>query len=44
MNGLIITRRAWIGVAVVTALLIIAIAQTRSHFSGVDRPAPILQR
>jgi hypothetical protein len=36
MDWLRVTRRAWIGVALLTALMVVVIA--RAHYSGPDRP------
>jgi hypothetical protein len=43
MSGLTVTRRAWIGVALVTLLMVVAIVRAKAHFSQADRPAPASQ-
>lgn len=43
MSGPTVTKRAWIGVAVLTLLMVVAIVQAKAHFSRSAQPAPATQ-
>jgi hypothetical protein len=44
MDRLTVTRRAWIGIALLTALVVVFIFQARAHSSGSHRPAQTIYR
>jgi hypothetical protein len=43
MDRLTVSKRAWIGVVLLTALLVVAITQAKSHFSGAAQPVHAAQ-
>jgi hypothetical protein len=43
MGPLTVSKRAWIGVALLTVLVLIAIVQVKSHVTAIARPAPVAQ-